>query len=84
MKRKLSAMMAALSFIIGMPTGAIAGSDDVIVDAPWSRTSIGTSRPSVAYMTIRNRDMEAGTLAGLRTEARCGPSSIGPPRMSKA
>ncbi len=84
MKRKLSAMMAALSFIIGMPTGAIAGSNDVIVDAPWSRASIGTSCPSVAYMRIRNRDMEAGTLAGLRTEAAMRAEFHRPPRMSKA
>jgi len=69
MKNKLSAMMMALSFIIGMSTGAIAGSDDIIVEAPWSRASIGTSRPSVAYMTIRNRGTEAVTLTGLQTEA---------------
>ncbi len=27
---------------------------DVEIDTPWARASIGTSRPAVAYLTIRN------------------------------
>ena len=35
---------------------AFAGPDDVAVENAWSRASIGTKRPGVAYMTIRNNE----------------------------
>lgn len=35
---------------------AFAGPDDVAVENAWSRASIVTKRPGVAYMTIRNNE----------------------------
>ena len=47
---------------------AFAGSDDVVVENAWSRASIGTKRPGVAYMTITNSGDEPMTLTGLESK----------------
>lgn len=56
-------MLSALSTPL-MP--AFASEATVIVEAPWSRASIGTTRPGVAYFTIRNTSRKAITLTGVR------------------
>ena len=57
----------ALGVTLALPTAGFAGSEDVVVERPWARASIGTSRPGAAYMTIRNTGTDAVTLTGLRT-----------------
>ena len=56
-----------------LPTTGFSGSQDVVVDQPWSRASIGTMRPGVAYMTIRNTGDAPVTLIGLRTDVAMMP-----------
>ncbi len=55
-----------LAVLAGVP--ALAGKDAVVVDNAWSRASIGTSRPGVAYLTIRNDGDEGRTLIAVRTD----------------
>ena len=62
-------MMSVLSLSLPLSPAALAGSDDVVVENPWSRASIGTTRPGVAYTVIRNNGATPVTLTGLRTEA---------------
>lgn len=47
---------------------AHAGSDEVVVDEAWSRASIGTNRPGVVYMTIRNEGNESRKLSAVTTD----------------
>ena len=64
---------ATLAISAGLAGFAAAGSADVVVSDAWSRASIGTSRPGVAYMTIENTGTAAVTLTGLRTEIAMMP-----------
>lgn len=73
MRQKSIAALAALTMMIGGADAALAGAEDMVVDGAWSRASIGTSRPGVAYMTIRNTGDEPVTLTGLRTEIAMMP-----------
>ncbi len=57
-----------LAGLMAFPMAAGAGSDGIVVDAPWSRASIGTSRPGVAYMALTNTGDSAATLTGLKAE----------------
>ena len=65
--------MTTLMLNVGFSAPALAGAEDVIVEGAWSRASIGTSRPGVAYMTIRNTGDEPVTLTGIRTELAMMP-----------
>ncbi len=40
---------------------------DLVIERPWARASIGTSRPAAAYLTIRNEGEESDTLLAVRT-----------------
>lgn len=66
MTRPTLAALAAVAATLVASAG-LAGSQDVVVESPWSRASIGTSRPGVAYMTLRNTGDEAVTLTGIAT-----------------
>ena len=44
-----------------------------MVEGAWSRASIGTSRPGVAYMTLRNTGAEPVVVTGLRTDLAMMP-----------
>ncbi|MEM5469795.1 MAG: copper chaperone PCu(A)C [Paracoccaceae bacterium] len=57
----------AFSALIGLPTASTAGSQDVVVEGAWSRASIGTKRPGVAYLTLRNTGSDPVSLVGLET-----------------
>ncbi|WCR09836.1 copper chaperone PCu(A)C [Paracoccus stylophorae] len=46
---------------------------DLAVSGVWSRASIGTSRPGVVYVTIRNDGVEDDTLTGIATPAAAMP-----------
>jgi copper(I)-binding protein len=65
---KLTTLTAiAFSILVGLPTSSVAGSEDVVVKDAWSRASIGTNRPGVAYMTLSNTGSDPVTLVGLET-----------------
>jgi len=57
----------AFGTLVGLTTALAAGSEDVVVEAGWSRASIGINRPGAAYMTLRNTGTEPVTLTGLET-----------------
>ena len=40
----------------------------VVVEGPWARAGIGTVRPGVTYLTVRNEGSEPITLIGLRAD----------------
>ena len=61
----LAALAALVAF--SAPVKVFAGSEDVVVEQPWARASIGVSRPGAAYMTVLNKGEEAVTLTGLST-----------------
>jgi copper(I)-binding protein len=51
----------------------LAGGDDVVIEDAWSRASIGTSRPGVAYMTLRNAGTGPVVVTGLRSDLAMMP-----------
>ena len=67
MTRLTLAALAACAAIISIPGNAFAGSDDVVVESPWARAAIGTTRPGAAYLIVRNTGTEAVTLTGIAT-----------------
>jgi len=50
-------------------SGAGSESARIVVEKQWARASIGTSRPSVAYMTIGNNGKTAAVLIDVATPA---------------
>ena len=67
---------APATFAVTLLIGAsplLAGGEDVVVEDAWSRASIGTSRPGVAYMTLRNTGAEPVVVTGLRTDLAMMP-----------
>lgn len=70
----LSGAAAAFAIVAGLGTSVLAGSEDVVIKAAWSRASIGTIRPGAAYMTIRNTGDEPVTLTGIRTDLAMMPA----------
>lgn len=67
MTRLTLSALAACAAIISIPGTAFAGSDDVVVESPWARAAIGTTRPGAAYLIVRNTGTEAVTLTGIAT-----------------
>jgi copper(I)-binding protein len=69
-RRGLGPTPAAL-LIAGLAGGALAGEVTVLgpleIDRPWARASIGTGRPSAAYLTIRNTGAEPDRLIAVET-----------------
>ncbi|SFJ27767.1 copper chaperone PCu(A)C [Albimonas pacifica] len=70
--RPLGIATLALTLLIAAPP-VLAGGEQVVVEDPWSRASIGTSRPGVAYMTLRNTGAEPVVVTGLRTDLAMTP-----------
>ena len=60
----LAALILSPSLTLADGTGA---AESIIVEAPWARASIGTSRPGAAYMIIRNEGGAPVTLIELQT-----------------
>lgn len=58
----------AIWLSIALPAHGFAGTTDITVMDVWSRASIGTSRPSAAYLTVRNNGGEMMTLVRVRSE----------------
>lgn len=65
--RSFVATFALFAAFATVPSQALAGSDDIVIEGAWSRASIGTGRPSAAYMTIRNSGETAVSLTGIKT-----------------
>lgn len=64
---------AALMLATGGGDPARAGAQDVVAEDAWARASIGTSRPGVAYMTLRNAGDDPVTLTGLASDLAMMP-----------
>jgi copper(I)-binding protein len=71
MKMLATATLTLALLIAGPPV--LAGGDDVAIEGAWSRASIGTSRPGVAYMTLQNTGDAPVVVTGLRTELATMP-----------
>lgn len=70
--RPLSIATLVLTLLAAAPP-VLAGGEDVVIEDAWSRASIGTSRPGVAYMTLHNAGAEPVVVAGLRTDLAMMP-----------
>lgn len=69
MLRLATLLLAAAVTVTGARAGEAARIGDLVVESPWARASIGTSRPGVAYLTMRNEGAEPDTLVGIETPA---------------
>ncbi len=67
MKKSILAALVALALSFMIPETALAGSEDVVIESPWARASIGTTRPGVAYMMLRNTGSEPVTVTSIAT-----------------
>ena len=67
-----------VTLLVGFPIASLAqqSSDEplIVIEKPWARASIGTSRPGAAYLIVRNESSEAISLVGLRTDIAGMPS----------
>ena len=68
MTMRYALALAGCIFSAAFTGAAHAGSIEIVVENAWSRASIGTARPGVAYMTIVNQGDDTATLTGLRSE----------------
>ena len=66
---KIRHAIAFCGLMVSVMSGAMARADasEVLVENAWSRASIGTARPGVAYMKIVNGGDEPVTLTGVRS-----------------
>ena len=67
MNRFIRFGLAAVIMAVAIPVSTFAGSEDITVDGAWARATIGTSRPGVAYMTLRNVGNEVVVLTAIAT-----------------
>jgi copper(I)-binding protein len=63
----LAAVVLAMIAPGAMAQGAAEGA--LVVERPWARASIGTSRPGAAYFTLRNNGAEDDVLTAIETPA---------------
>ena len=64
----LCGLSLGLSGLMAPPLRAegLSSASRIVVDGPWARASIGTSRPGGVYLTVRNQGTDPITLVGLR------------------
>ncbi len=62
----------AFALLIAAPP-VLAEGDEVVIESAWSRASIGTSRPGVAYMALINTGDAPVVVSGLRTDLAAMP-----------
>jgi len=64
----LCGLSIALSGTMASPLRAedLSSASRIVVDGPWARASIGTSRPAGVYLTVRNQGADPVSLIGLR------------------
>jgi copper(I)-binding protein len=67
----LPSLLAALMLPMAAPVGMAQETADgaLVVERPWARASIGTSRPGAAYFTVRNDGAEDDVLKAIETPA---------------
>ncbi|MEM7693190.1 MAG: copper chaperone PCu(A)C [Pseudomonadota bacterium] len=65
---RIFAVLAAIAVAVGSVVPAAAQSESAVVENAWSRASIGTRRPGVAYMQIRNVGASPITLTGVEAD----------------
>lgn len=65
MKELILATLVALALSFVAPGAVLAGGEDVVAERSWARASVGTSRPSAAYLTLRNTGGEVATVTGI-------------------
>lgn len=73
MKYTVVAVLALLFAISVQPAISVADSEDIVVEKPWARASIGVKRPGAAYLIIRNLGGEDATLMALATPIALKP-----------
>lgn len=68
--RPLQGFIITLLMTLPMASAAQQMSDDIaiVVENPWARASLGTSRPGGAYLTVRNEGSDPVFLTGLRAD----------------
>jgi len=71
MKKSIIAALTIACLPMAYPV--FAEGANVVVEEAWSRASIGTSRPGVAYMTLRNADGTPLVITDLRTDLAMMP-----------
>jgi copper(I)-binding protein len=73
--RVLPRILVSFVFLIAATTASAeqVRGGDLVVEMPWARASIGTSRPAAAYLTIKNEGLSADTLLGVKTDAAATP-----------
>jgi hypothetical protein len=62
----VGAALAAI-FALAAHAGEVTRAGTLEIDTPWARASAGTSRPTAAYLTIRNAGERPDRLLGVRT-----------------
>ncbi len=64
---KLIAIAAVTAFTLAGSLAETVANNNLVIEAPWARASIGLQRPGVVYLTIRNRDSLPDTLIAIET-----------------
>lgn len=65
-----------LALALALPGAAAADpvtAGALVIEEPWARASIGTERPGVAYLAIRNAGESADTLTAVETPVAAMP-----------
>ena len=71
--RRARAALAIAALAGTAQAGEVTALGPLEIDTPWARASIGTARPGVAYVTIRNTGEEPDRLVGVETPAAARP-----------
>lgn len=66
--RILALVVAAIGFA-GIAAAHEIRAEDLVIEHPWARASIGAARTGAAYMTIRNEGAAADRLVAAASEA---------------
>ncbi|WP_112310450.1 copper chaperone PCu(A)C [Pseudogemmobacter bohemicus] len=70
----MKTLLYSVPFLL-IASSAIAGScpqwtvGDLVIDAAWSKATIGDARPGIIYFTVTNTGAEADNLTGIATPA---------------
>lgn len=59
----------AATFALTAHAGEVTRAGSLEIDTPWARASVGTSRPTAAYLTIRNTGDQPDQLLSITTPA---------------
>lgn len=62
-------------FPIALAAQEIGQSDMVQIESSWARASVGTMRPSAAYLTVRNKGLQTIVLKAIKSNT-AGKSSM--------